>query len=387
MTDPNTPKDPLSAPLWNPAEPDAAASGLTSDATQLWDPSEVPTGAATSADLGAANAADVVGVAAGPAADGAESLGTPAAWSPDASQMAAGTTPPLGTDGAARGVAAGRPRMPEVPPTGRTTPPVAIVGGVIGLAIVVALGAWFLLLRPGPNTAVASPSPSPIVSVTPSPEPTETATELPTLEPTDDSTPAPTPFKAPSFTGKTLDEAQALADSGGLQLDIRFDITTNKADGTVLSQAPPPGSAVLPGDQIFLVVAQPGPNVLVPDIQGVAEADAVNLLLDSDLRPGERTEAIDPDVEAGAVISTDPAAGDEVERGGSVDYVVSIGARPTPSPTPATVIVPELVGVDENDAFNQLLDADLSPGDRSEAFDAEISSGAVIRTDPEAGTE
>ena len=90
-------------------------------------------------------------------------------WSPappvQQQPTASGVTPPVGAPGVALGVAGGRPRMADEPPTGRKTPPAAIVGSVIGLAIVVALGAWFLLLRPGPNTALASPSPSAIVVV------------------------------------------------------------------------------------------------------------------------------------------------------------------------------------------------------------------------------
>ena len=52
--------------------------------------------------------------------------------------------------------------------------------------------------------------------------PRRPTTAEPTAEPTDASTPAPTPFKAPTFTGKSLEEAQALADSGGLELDIQL---------------------------------------------------------------------------------------------------------------------------------------------------------------------
>ena len=47
--------------------------------------------------------------------------------------------------------------MADEPPPGRKTPPAAIVGSVIGLAIVVALGAWFLLLRPGPEHRICHP--------------------------------------------------------------------------------------------------------------------------------------------------------------------------------------------------------------------------------------
>ena len=385
MSEPNTPQDPLSAPHWNPAEPGADAPGLASDATQLWDPTEVPTSVGTAAGV---DATATAGSAAGAAASDMAAPGASTPWSPVAPLeqpvMPAGAIPPLGAEGVARGVASGRPRMVDDPPTGRKTPPAAIVGSVIGLAIVVALGAWFLLVRPAPNTALANPSPSPIVIVTPSPGATSTAE--PTAEATPLATPIPAAFKAPTFTGKTLAEAQALADSGGLKLDIQYDRTTNQPNGTVLSQAPPPGSSVLPGDQIFLIVAKPGPTVLVPDAQGVAEADAVNLLLDSDLEPGTRTQAFDADVAAGAIVSTDPAAGKEVARGSSVDYVVSSGpepaATPTPSPTPDMVPVPDVTGIDEADAFNQLLDSDLTPGERTEAYDPDIATGLVISTDP-----
>ncbi len=263
------------------------------------------------------------------------------------------------------------------------------MGSVIGLAIVVALGAWFLLFRPSGDTAVASPSASPMVLASPSPVATETTP--PTAEPTDQSTPAPTPFKAPTFTGMTLDQAQAVAKTGGLELDVRFDATTSKPDGTVLSQAPPPGSSVLPGDQVFLLVAKPGPTVLVPDLHGVAEADAVNQMLDADLKPGTRSEAFDSSVAVGALLGTDPAAGVEVDRGSAVAYVVSLGVAPsatpgpTPVPTAATVAIPDIRGMDEATGFNTLLDTDLLPGVRTEAFDPDIAAGDVISTDPAAG--
>ena len=114
------------------------------------------------------------------------------------------------------------------------------------------------------------------------------------------------------------------------------------------------------------------------------EADAFNQLLDADLTPGTRTDAFDADVPAGTVISTDPTATTEVDRGSTVDYVVSLGyrtnpradtgaprlpsrlrsqrRRPTPEPTPATVFVPDVRGFQEADAINTLLDAGPAAG-------------------------
>ncbi len=400
MSEPNTPQDPSSTPLWDAPEPGPEAPGLPSDATQPWDPSELPTSAVPSAsadapaDAGAEipDATSVDATATVVDAGAADAFPSPDPWSPApaAPAMLASTALP-GADGPARGVASGRPRTPEEPPVGRKTPAAAIVGSVIGLAIVVALGAWFLLLRPSGNTAVASPSASPITLSSPTPVATETTP--PTAEPTDRSTPVPTPFKAPTFTGLTLEQARALAASGGLVLDVQFDQTTSKPDGTVLSQAPPAGSSVLPGDQVFLLVAKPGPTVLVPDLHGVAEADAVNQLLDADLKPGTRSGAFDSAVPAGDLLGTDPAAGVEIDRGGTVAYVVSLGvepsatAGPTPVPTAATVAIPDIRDMDEATGFNTLLDADLLPGVRTEAFDPDIAVGNVISTDPAAGVE
>ena len=118
MSEPNTPNDPSSA-SWNPVEPGADAPGLASDATQLWDPSEVPTsvspGAGADAPTTPATAAEA-----------------PPPWSPappvQQQPTASGVTPPGGVPGVALGVAGGRPRPADEPPPGRKTPAAAIVG-------------------------------------------------------------------------------------------------------------------------------------------------------------------------------------------------------------------------------------------------------------------
>ena len=97
-------------------------------------------------------------------------------------------------------------------------------------------------------------------------------------------------------------------------------------------------------------------------------------LLDAGLEPGERTDAFDNEVAAGAVISTDPP--------------------PAPRSRPARRRLrrlarcrarrrcPTLRGVAAEDAVNQLLDAGLEPGERTDAFDDEVAAGAVVSTDP-----
>ncbi len=129
MSEPNTPHDPSSTPLWSPAEPGTGAPGLPSDATQPWDPSAAPTSPAPGpwsepAPWMAPTSASVPNTGA---------FGAPQPWDPDptttAPFLAAGAVaPPPGTEGMARGVAGGRPRLPDEPPKGKKTAPAAIVG-------------------------------------------------------------------------------------------------------------------------------------------------------------------------------------------------------------------------------------------------------------------
>ncbi|MET0772734.1 MAG: PASTA domain-containing protein [Candidatus Limnocylindrales bacterium] len=123
--------------------------------------------------------------------------------------------------------------------------------------------------------------------------------------------------------------------------------------------------------------------VVIPDLRGVAEADALNQLLDLGLQPSDRIERFHDNVPEGAVIRTDPPAGTEVDAGTPVTYVISRG----PEATPAPIAVPDLRGVAEEDALDQLIEAGLQPGTRRERFHANIPVGAVLRTEPASGTE
>ena len=80
-----------------------------------------------------------------------------------------------------------------------------------------------------------------------------------------------------------------------------------------------------------------GPGeVAVPNLRELPELDAVDVISENDLTRGTRTEAFDPLVPAGSIISQSPAPGSIVVKETAVDYVVSLGPEPTPTPTPDT---------------------------------------------------
>lgn len=117
-------------------------------------------------------------------------------------------------------------------------------------------------------------------------------------------------------------------------------------------------------------------TVPVPDVVGMAEADAVSDLTDAGFVT-KRTQAASTEVEAGNVISTDPGAGTNAEKGSTVEVVVSAG--------PDTVSVPDVSGQTADEATKTLTDLGLvvnpvQEQDNNPAFDR----GEVTKTDPAA---
>ena len=123
------------------------------------------------------------------------------------------------------------------------------------------------------------------------------------------------------------------------------------------------------------------PKVDVPDVvsQSTTFADAeksmsaVNLTL---VRSAD--EQYSEEVPAGSVISTDPAANETVPEDSAVTAVVSKG--------PERYEVPALKGLPQAEATDAIAAASLSLGAIKEAYDDKVDSGAVVSSDPKAGT-
>jgi heat shock protein HslJ len=75
-------------------------------------------------------------------------------------------------------------------------------------------------------------------------------------------------------------------------------------------------------------------TVAVPDIVDETEQDGLDALDDAGLAAGDRTRTFSDDIDRGRIVRTDPRAGVIVARGTAVDYVLSRGPEPTPTPTP-----------------------------------------------------
>ncbi|WP_104181184.1 Stk1 family PASTA domain-containing Ser/Thr kinase [Arthrobacter sp. B0490] len=123
--------------------------------------------------------------------------------------------------------------------------------------------------------------------------------------------------------------------------------------------------------------SQEAVTVSVPDLVGLAEADATDAIVDAGLVPSS-DEEFNASVEEGDVIASDPAAGASVDRESRVNITVSLG--------PANVVLPEtLAGLTESSARDALEVLGLRGGAITEETSADVPEGRVITTSPQAG--
>ena len=140
--------------------------------------------------------------------------------------------------------------------------------------------------------------------------------------------------QVPNLVGKTFEDARTAATALGLKVEqVAFE-PSSLPIGSITKQDPAEGATVDSGTTIKVTMASSPQAVAVPDLKGRVESDAVNLLVAAGLKVGTRTEAFDPFIPAGSVISTLPGANNVVVPGIAVSYVVSKGPEPTPTPAP-----------------------------------------------------
>jgi len=151
------------------------------------------------------------------------------------------------------------------------------------------------------------------------------------------------------------------------------------ATGNVTSQDPASGSSVALGSPVNLVISSgPQQAVTVPDVKGLTQDAATATITGAKLIMGTVTQQSDNMVATGNVISQDPASGNSVAQGSSVNLVISSGA--------ATVTVPDMEGLAQDAATKAITGAKLIVGTVTEQSDNTVATGNVISQDPASGS-
>jgi len=178
------------------------------------------------------------------------------------------------------------------------------------------------------------------------------------------------------LVGLTLDDARArLAEAGGFTAEVVEEVFDEVVPAGVVTAIGPDVPGELPRESaVPLVVSKGPPPRTIPDgLAGGTFEQAAAALAEEQLQ-ATKVEEFSDDVEAGTVIGTRPAAGEQVPRDSTVEVVVSKG--------PDLVTVPSVAGMDLDQAVAALESAGLTVGD---AFGP--AKGNPFETDPPGGSE
>lgn len=118
--------------------------------------------------------------------------------------------------------------------------------------------------------------------------------------------------------------------------------------------------------------------VNVPDVSNKPIAEARSELQAAGFTIGTETEVYNPDVEAGNVASTDPAAGVQAAKGSSVNITISKGTE--------QVTVPDLRGMSADEAQRVLASYGLNGQQGDTVFSDDVEENRVAQQDTAAGT-
>jgi beta-lactam-binding protein with PASTA domain len=186
----------------------------------------------------------------------------------------------------------------------------------------------------------------------------------------------------PSVDGMTEAQATTALEAQGLEVTIERENSGTIEKGQAMRTEPSADSNAVPGSTVKLVVSLGVGEVTIPPVAGITSAQAIIILEELGLKAAVSSESHNT-VEKDKVIRTEPSASKKVEKGSTVTLVVSTG--------PVTVIVPDVTDRKEADA-KQILENACEP---SPCFVVEIQrqssnsvdEGRVIRTSPETNTE
>lgn len=119
----------------------------------------------------------------------------------------------------------------------------------------------------------------------------------------------------------------------------------------------------------------------VPDLSNLTQEEAIQRLLDLELKPADEIEySLSDDIEEGRVITQDPSTGTFLLKNSTVKLVVSIGS------SGGNIPVPNTVGKTFNDAITQIMSLGLTYRFVEDTSDT-VPEGKIIRQIPIAGTK
>ncbi len=181
----------------------------------------------------------------------------------------------------------------------------------------------------------------------------------------------------PSLAGLTTNEAKSQLEDLGLNLDIsREKYSEDIPEGKVISSDPAGGGRVDPNGTVAVTVSRGKERYGVPNLQGLKIEVAENLLKDNKLILGEVIEEFSTEFPKGFIMRSAPTAGERIKRDSQVNLFISKGIE--------QVGVTSYKGKSGEQALNELTEAGFEV-ETKYIFSEDLPIGAVISQSPAAG--
>ncbi|HEM5996769.1 TPA: Stk1 family PASTA domain-containing Ser/Thr kinase [Streptococcus suis] len=129
----------------------------------------------------------------------------------------------------------------------------------------------------------------------------------------------------PDLNGMDSETAKQELENLGLKVTIKEEYSESVSKGLVIKTNPQANASVEKESSVTLYVSNGVAPQLVPDVVGKTQDSASQILQASGFYVGTITQEFSDSVESGHVISTDPIAHTELEKGSAISLVVSKG--------------------------------------------------------------
>ena len=182
----------------------------------------------------------------------------------------------------------------------------------------------------------------------------------------------------PQFEGKQYEDAmqelKSNPDQDVFRIHVTYTVNADVPEGQVISQEPDAGKTVVPdsdGIDVELKVATGMMTQPIPDVRNMEVSDACDALTEMGFVV-EREAAPSDSVTKDYVISTNPAAGENLASGSTVYVTYSSG------PEVRYVTMKNLIGMTESNAKNTISSLGLSFGTSSAVYNDQYGEGIVV---------
>ncbi|CDA69014.1 putative uncharacterized protein [Clostridium sp. CAG:510] len=173
-----------------------------------------------------------------------------------------------------------------------------------------------------------------------------------------------------AVSGMSLGEAQSTLKKMGLTVQLSYAVSDVYEKNMVISADVEEGTPLAKGSVVTLTISTGTEGVDVPNVSGLSFEDAQKRLRDAGFAV-KKTEGYSSNIEKGYIITQSPAGGEKAPMGSEVTVKVSRGQEDY------TVKVPNLLGLPEDEAVAQLIEAGLTVGSTSYISSNDYVEGLV----------